>query len=62
MICSFRFYIVGFTGVRCETNIDDCVNINCGSGGVCVDGIDTSYCKCPVSKIGPKCDRGMVSY
>ena len=42
----------GFTGDRCETNIDDCERIICENGGNCVDGIKSYTCECPDGFIG----------
>lgn len=30
----------GYTGERCEEDIDDCVSGACQHGGTCVDGLD----------------------
>ena len=40
----------GYTGDTCETNIDDCVNHNCPSYQVCVDGIGQYTCECPLGE------------
>ena len=48
----------GFTGERCETNIDECATLG-GSrtcnGGTCVDQINGFYCKCPGDLVGLNC-------
>merc|ERR1719272_430902 len=38
--------IVGFTGMNCETNIDDCLSKPCMNGGLCVDGDNAYTCNC----------------
>ncbi|KAJ8318762.1 hypothetical protein KUTeg_003853 [Tegillarca granosa] len=45
----------GYTGVRCETNIDDCTGVTCPGGGICIDSIDSYLCRCPVGKFGSDC-------
>ncbi|CAD5124520.1 DgyrCDS12799 [Dimorphilus gyrociliatus] len=48
----------GFTGTKCETNIDDCANIKCGPlPGRCIDSINEGFCNCPPGKMGPLCAR-----
>jgi hypothetical protein len=42
----------GFTGVVCETKISDCVGVECGGNGQCVDGV----CECTPGFRGPKCE------
>ena len=37
---------VGFMGVHCEVNIDDCPANKCANGATCVDGINSYICKC----------------
>ena len=35
---------VGYTGLTCEVNIDDCVSATCPSNSMCVDGVNTFEC------------------
>ena len=51
------FLHAGFTGVTCETNIDDCAGKDCHQG-TCIDGVEEAFCHCPVGKVGPACDKG----
>ncbi len=51
-------YCTGFSGQRCEINIDDCANTTCGSEGQCVDGVQQSFCQCAVDKFGSQCEKG----
>ena len=44
--------------MNCETNIDDCEGVSCESG-VCVDGLDVSFCECEFGKVGANCGKGM---
>ena len=41
----FIFY-EGFSGERCETNINDCKDNSCSENGVCVDLINSYKCQC----------------
>ena len=34
----------GFTGELCETNINDCIDVNRSGNGVCFDGISNFKC------------------
>lgn len=35
----------GFTGERCEININDCFD-QCKNGGICMDGVNSYTCEC----------------
>ena len=48
----------GFTGDRCETDIDECVNSPCENGGTCVDDINSFQCTCPDDTTGYRCETG----
>ena len=47
----------GFTGVLCETNINDCVGVNCSGNDQCVDGVNNFTCECAPGFRGPKCSE-----
>lgn len=36
----------GYTGSKCEINIDECHSAPCKNGGICVDGINNYTCEC----------------
>uniref|UniRef100_A0A3Q3FA92 Protein eyes shut homolog n=1 Tax=Labrus bergylta TaxID=56723 RepID=A0A3Q3FA92_9LABR len=46
----------GWTGSRCETNIDDCASGPCLNGGSCVDLIDKYACFCQDGYTGKTCE------
>ncbi|XP_038055058.1 sushi, von Willebrand factor type A, EGF and pentraxin domain-containing protein 1-like [Patiria miniata] len=52
----------GFTGQRCQTNIDDCGTgpSPCDNGGICVDGVDSFSCECPHGFTGQVCELEKV--
>ncbi|CAL7947161.1 unnamed protein product [Xylocopa violacea] len=45
----------GFEGKICDVNVDDCVDVICPDGKVCVDGIAGYECKCREGYRGPNC-------
>merc|ERR1712008_166250 len=46
----------GFTGKRCETNIDECINNPCGINGECTDDINGFKCLCNSGFSGQTCN------
>jgi hypothetical protein len=46
----------GFSGIRCETNIDDCTPNPCDNGGICVDSLDAFRCECAPGFAGDRCE------
>ena len=47
--------IPGYTGTKCEINIDECRHDPCQNGGRCIDGIDTFSCDCEDGYTGDRC-------
>lgn len=45
----------GFTGSRCELNVDDCASGPCANGGTCVDGPNSYTCSCTLGYGGKDC-------
>ncbi|XP_076660402.1 cell polarity complex component crumbs isoform X2 [Halictus rubicundus] len=45
----------GFEGKVCDINVDDCVDVICPDGKICVDGIDGHECKCLEGYRDPNC-------
>ena len=52
----------GFTGVNCETNVDDCEQVICLNNGTCQDGINSYTCNCPKPIIGIHCEIGIYYF
>ena len=46
----------GYTGPRCETNINECDPDPCMNGGTCLDGQNSFTCLCPLPFSGHRCD------
>ena len=52
----------GFTGIQCETNIDDCFANVCMNNATCIDGVMSYTCTCPRNKTGKYCEIEMGKY
>lgn len=52
--CSCR---AGFTGQRCEININDCSSNPCANGGACNDGANNYTCSCTPGYAGRNCEN-----
>jgi len=46
----------GFTGDRCETQIDNCAAAPCQNGGVCTNGVNSYTCQCAPGYTGTNCE------
>ncbi|XP_063047246.1 protein delta homolog 2 [Engraulis encrasicolus] len=51
--------LAGFTGPRCETNVDDCRLQPCANGATCVDGVNRFSCLCPPGFSGRFCSANL---
>ncbi|XP_034057605.1 mucin-17-like [Gymnodraco acuticeps] len=47
----------GYSGYRCETDIDECQSNPCRNGGTCVDGLASFTCVCLPSYSGLYCEE-----
>uniref|UniRef100_A0A3B5AZ43 Versican core protein-like n=1 Tax=Stegastes partitus TaxID=144197 RepID=A0A3B5AZ43_9TELE len=47
----------GYTGDRCETDVDECQSNPCRNGGTCVDGVACFTCVCLPSYSGLYCEE-----
>ncbi|XP_023196029.1 sushi, nidogen and EGF-like domain-containing protein 1 isoform X3 [Xiphophorus maculatus] len=47
--------LAGFTGRRCQINVNECVSNPCQNGGSCKDRINGFICECPPGYMGVHC-------
>ena len=50
----------GYSGEKCEINKDDCMDVQCGDHGTCIDGLDTYSCQCDPGYTGALCDKNII--
>ncbi|KAJ3584915.1 hypothetical protein NHX12_013638 [Muraenolepis orangiensis] len=46
----------GFTGAKCESDVDECDSAPCQNGGLCKDGMGDFQCDCPLGFRGSLCE------
>lgn len=47
----------GYTGIDCETEINECMPSPCPLSATCIDQINGYYCRCPFNMTGTSCDK-----
>ncbi|XP_045064201.1 versican b [Coregonus clupeaformis] len=47
----------GYTGQRCETDVDECQSNPCRNGATCMDGVNSFTCVCLPSYTGQLCEQ-----
>ncbi|XP_061525630.1 sushi, von Willebrand factor type A, EGF and pentraxin domain-containing protein 1 isoform X5 [Phycodurus eques] len=46
----------GFTGAKCEVDVDECDSTPCQNGGLCKDGMGEFQCQCKPGFLGSVCE------
>uniref|UniRef100_A0A8C4N059 Sushi, von Willebrand factor type A, EGF and pentraxin domain-containing protein 1 n=1 Tax=Equus asinus asinus TaxID=83772 RepID=A0A8C4N059_EQUAS len=46
----------GYTGLKCEIDIDECSSLPCLNSGICKDGVGEFVCECPSGYTGLHCE------
>ncbi|XP_047398616.1 sushi, nidogen and EGF-like domain-containing protein 1 isoform X11 [Sciurus carolinensis] len=48
--------LAGFTGRRCQLDVNECASHPCQNGGTCTHGVNSFSCECPAGFRGPTCE------
>ena len=49
----------GYTGERCETNIDECESMPCDHGKSCMGRVNSYRCECTEGFTGERCETNI---
>ena len=49
---------LGFEGIHCENNMNECITKSCKSTASCVDGVNKRFCHCTNLRYGVSCRKG----
>ncbi|KAK6489872.1 protein eyes shut-like protein [Huso huso] len=49
----------GFSGIRCEININECASAPCLNNGRCIDGVNCYQCLCASGFMGSNCETNI---
>ena len=51
--------VVGYSGLRCQTDVNECASTPCANGGTCGDGINRFTCVCVAGYSGLLCSTNI---
>ncbi|XP_052500473.1 sushi, von Willebrand factor type A, EGF and pentraxin domain-containing protein 1 [Budorcas taxicolor] len=49
----------GYTGLKCEIDIDECSSLPCHNNGICKDRVGEFICECPSGYTGQLCEENV---
>uniref|UniRef100_A0A2K6EQD9 Sushi, von Willebrand factor type A, EGF and pentraxin domain-containing protein 1 n=1 Tax=Propithecus coquereli TaxID=379532 RepID=A0A2K6EQD9_PROCO len=49
----------GYTGLKCEIDIDECSSLPCLNNGICKDRVGEFFCECPLGYTGQLCEENI---
>lgn len=58
---SVCYCVPGFTGTRCQININECLSQPCRNNATCIDGINAYRCQCPAHYQGAHCETQLTA-
>ena len=51
--------LLGFTGDKCQTDMNECLSEPCKNGGTCSDYVNSYTCKCQAGFDGVHCENNI---